>query len=362
MSTTISRLYNWVTDKTNSVKITASKMDAENDQIITALNRKVVCSGSAPGSPIAGQTWVDTTNKLIKIYRNNEWVIIGIVHVSGTAPSTMQTGDIWIDTSAAENVFKVRNKDNDEWDTVPTSPGAGVAWSYKNLSVVYTSATQVTVTADELVLEDTSNVKTIIRSVSEVIAITTSGASGLDTGSEAADTIYYVWIMRKSSDGTVNGLLSVKSTIADPPTWPSGYDQFALVGCVGNNHSSNFIPFKQTGKRYCFTTWATMYSGTPGASWVAVDLTPSNMDTNAGFVPSALSNFCFGAFGPTATGTADLSNVNSTALSQNPNVLIYGAGAAQEVGFNLDIQTADTLYVGGSAMILYLQGFEINKL
>lgn len=100
MSTLISRLYGFVTDKANGVKITASKVDGELDQDIVALNRKVLCSGSAPSAPIAGQTWVDTTNKLLKMYRNNEWVIQGIVHVGTSAPTTPQTGDLWFDTTA----------------------------------------------------------------------------------------------------------------------------------------------------------------------------------------------------------------------------------------------------------------------
>lgn len=99
MSTLISRLYNFVTDKANNVKITASRMDAENNQIIVALNRKVLCSASAPSSPIAGQTWVDTTNKFLKLYRNGEWVIQGIVHVGTSAPETPQLGDCWVDTT-----------------------------------------------------------------------------------------------------------------------------------------------------------------------------------------------------------------------------------------------------------------------
>ena len=98
MSTLISRLYSWATDKTNAVKITAARMDAENDQIITALNRKVLCASSAPDSPIAGQSWYDTTNKILKIYRNNEWVSMGGLHVAATAPSNPIEGDLWYET------------------------------------------------------------------------------------------------------------------------------------------------------------------------------------------------------------------------------------------------------------------------
>lgn len=83
MSTTISRLYNWVTDKANSVKITASRQDAELDQLIVAANRKALCASSAPSSPIAGQSWVDTsiTPPLLKTYNGTTWDVVG--HATG---------------------------------------------------------------------------------------------------------------------------------------------------------------------------------------------------------------------------------------------------------------------------------------
>lgn len=245
-----------------------------------------------------------------------------------------------------------------------TSSGGGVQGTVKNLVVAYASASSVTVTADELVLSDTSNQKANIYSVSETIEITTSGASGLDTGAEAANTIYYLWIIRKSSDGTVNGLMSLSSTA---PTMPAGYDQKALVSAVGNNNSSNFISFTQTGRRYCFTAWATIASGTV-AAWTAVDLTPANLTTNAGFVPSGLSNFCFGTIASTAADVI-LSNNNtvatSTTLAPNKYILDFATG---QVGttqpWQFDVITADTLYWGGSSAdaIVYLHGFECNKL
>lgn len=119
MSTVISRLYDWVTDKAGGVKITASKQDDELDQIIVGLNRKVLCSGSAPGSPIAGQTWIDTTNKFLKLYRNNEWVTMGPVHVSATGAvmGTPQEGDLWYDTTL--NTLQAYN--GATWDVIPTS-------------------------------------------------------------------------------------------------------------------------------------------------------------------------------------------------------------------------------------------------
>ena len=98
MSTEISRLYSFADDKINGIPITASRIDAEYNQNITALNQKVIIKATSPASPINGMLWLDSTNKLLKQYRNSEWVVMGIVHVSATQPTTSQTGDIWIDT------------------------------------------------------------------------------------------------------------------------------------------------------------------------------------------------------------------------------------------------------------------------
>ena len=140
MAGVVARIYNWVTDKANSVKITASRQDAELNQLIVALNKKVLCATSAPSSPIAGQTWVDTTNKIMKIYINNEWVGMGAVHVSTTAPTTLQEGFLWYDTT--NNVLKTYS---------------GSAWQsvLSNLSAIDTKTTPVL--ADSVAIVDSEN-------------------------------------------------------------------------------------------------------------------------------------------------------------------------------------------------------------
>lgn len=112
-----------------------------------------------------------------------------------------------------------------------------------NLYVRYTSATQVTVSADSVWLIDSSGDAKLFSSVSEVAAITSSGASGLDTGSEGSSTWYYVWLIGKT-DGTIDALLSASATA---PTLPSGYTYKGRVGVVRNNSSSDFEGFQQRG-------------------------------------------------------------------------------------------------------------------
>lgn len=238
---------------------------------------------------------------------------------------------------------------------------------WNNLVVSRTNATTVAVTADELVLQDTSFNSVRITSVNESISITTSGASGLVTAlSEAANTIYYIWIARKSSDGTVNGFLSTSAVFATVAgQLDSGYDQLALVSAVGNDNSSNFINFKQTGKQYRFTAWGTIASGNAGTgTWVSVDLTPANMSTNPAFVPSALSTQAIGTV--CGSDTAYVTNDNSVATGTTvaPNKIGTHSSSTGQIQYDLEVLTSDTLYwiSNGASAVLYLAGFEINKL
>jgi hypothetical protein len=75
--------------------------------------------------------------------------------------------------------------------------------------------------------------------------ISASGANGLDTGSEASSTWYYIYLIKKP-DGTVASLLSASAT---SPTLPSGYTMKRLIGAVYNNGSSNFEVFRQFGRK-----------------------------------------------------------------------------------------------------------------
>jgi hypothetical protein len=74
------------------------------------------------------------------------------------------------------------------------------------------------------------------------VDISTSGAGGLDTGSEAANTLYTCYIISGSSG--VAGILSTNQTT---PTLPAGYQYFRRVGAVRNNSSSNILNFTQEG-------------------------------------------------------------------------------------------------------------------
>ena len=127
MSTTISRIYNFVDDKNNGVPITSTRMDGELNQLVDSLNQKVIIKASAPSVPVAGQLWLDSTNKILKQYRNSEWVQMGVIHVATSAMATPQNGDFWLDST--NNILYARI--NGVWIQISNQPFAGFlsAWA-----------------------------------------------------------------------------------------------------------------------------------------------------------------------------------------------------------------------------------------
>lgn len=120
---------------------------------------------------------------------------------------------------------------------------AVIANSIKQVLVVKSNVTnpnyQVNITADLLSVQGV-----LVPSVSLTTSITSSGANGLDTGSEASSTWYAIHVITNATGSLVAGLLSVS---ASAPTLPTGYTKFRRVGWVRNNGSSNFVAFERIG-------------------------------------------------------------------------------------------------------------------
>jgi len=88
------------------------------------------------------------------------------------------------------------------------------------------------------VCRNAANTYTLIRTTSAgnlSVDPSGTGAGGLDTGSLANNTWYYIWVIAKSSDGTIAGLLS---TSASSPSMPSGYDVKRRIGACRTNGSA----------------------------------------------------------------------------------------------------------------------------
>jgi len=129
----------------------------------------------------------------------------------------------------------------------------------RNLHIECSNSTQVVIKQGSAVGADDGSI--VMEAGADItVDITNSGVNGLDQGSEASDTWYYIYMIWNPSTETVAGLLSASSS---NPTLPSGYDKKRLVGAVRNDGSSNFKHFLQRGnlvtasETVFSTTWQT---------------------------------------------------------------------------------------------------------
>lgn len=119
---------------------------------------------------------------------------------------------------------------------LPTGYLYGNALNYISASTVQVEAGAARNIADNFDLRLAANTNAVLSA---------SGVNGLDTGSEAASTWYYVWVIGDSTGANPTAtLLSLSSTVGGL-TFPAGYDRARRVGAVRNDGSSNLLQFNQ---------------------------------------------------------------------------------------------------------------------
>lgn len=197
MSTTYSRYFSALADYNAGNPIDDRDLDGEFDAMTIALNRKVLCAGSAPSAPIAGQTWVDTTNKYLKWYRNNEWIIITAVHVGSSAMATPQEGDAWYDTT--NDILQYYN--GAAWVSV-------FGWS-KGSDVASASTITLVAASNFFVVTGTTTITSITAgSAGRIVCLEFSGALTLTNGSNL-----------KLNGDLVTASLTTVTLVSDGTNW-----------------------------------------------------------------------------------------------------------------------------------------------
>jgi hypothetical protein len=127
---------------------------------------------SAPGSPVAGQMWWDTSNSLLKVYTGTAFKTVSSSTSSASTPSGGVTGDLWWDTTNGQ--LKVYN--GSSWTTIGPSFTSGTGTSGAIVETVAdTGAT------DHVVVKLYTN-NTLVATVSKDTAFTPqSSLSGFAT-------------------------------------------------------------------------------------------------------------------------------------------------------------------------------------
>jgi len=131
--------------------------------------------------------------------------------------------------------------------TAPTGSFATIPGYVKNAKLTYVSPSSITIGTGGLIstLNNHDDSKQISFSDTVTVDLSLTGAGGLDTGAEAADSWYAALVIGDSS--SVNLAKGMFTASPDSPTLPAGYDLYRRAGWVRNNASSNLLKFGHHG-------------------------------------------------------------------------------------------------------------------
>lgn len=397
------RTHNWVTDKNAGVKIQATRMDEEMDDMASAFTVCLTKDGQTDPTanlPMAsfkhtgvaetssrseyadtasvqdsaliwGGTAGGTANALtitpspaIDAYRagqkfqfitssNNSGAVtldvngLGAKAVTKHGANALANGD-FILSEIVEVCY-----DGTQFQYVNARSGSGpsgnVIDQHKRLVVKRASVSTVDVDCTFLTFERTglNTIKIRENAINLTVDITASGANGLDNGAEANSTWYYIWAVHNPDTNVSAGLLSISSTA---PTLPANYTYRALVGAVYNDAGGDFVDFHQRGNRVEIAQTNALTDGT-AATATLVDFsaivpdTATSMDMTVNVKSSdTTTELKQVLINPRATGTVG-DNVNAVTMT-SPSAGDVGLQAKSSQLF----ETAQNLWyrVGGN--------------
>lgn len=258
--------------------------------------------------------------------------------------------------------------DGTDWvlmDQLPTATNnlVGIVGAAKNLKVSTTGTSAVvTVSADELVVENATNAYATLRAFAIAPSFAAAGANGLDVGaagSQTASTWYSVWVIWNGA--TIAGLLSLSATA---PTLPPGYTHAARVAWVRTDATANKFPlsFRQAGRRARYviapgsnlTTLPFVASGAQGALTpvlVAASIVNA-VPTTAGMISVQLTS----PSGIWAIAAPNISAPQSVCALQISNA----AGTQTTLSADFMIEGSTVGYAASGSAALYASGWEDN--
>lgn len=238
---------------------------------------------------------------------------------------------------------------------------AAIVGSFSNLklSANGTSA-QVSITANELVVESAANTYLTLRNINISPSLAAAGANGLDAGVSAINTWYSAWVIWNST--TIAGLFSLSATA---PIMPSGYTHKARVGWVRSDSTANKFPlaFKQEGADVQFAVASAtnvlnlpvVASGVAGnvstPTWTPISLS-SFIAPTAARVRGSLYQSVISA--NAAAILAPNGNYGAIGSATNPPPLVTnGSGAAtMSVPFDFLVESNSIYWASNNASIL----------
>lgn len=193
--------------------------------------------------------------------------------------------------------------------------------------------------------------------VAVTIDATVNGLNGLDTGSLAASTLYYVYVIADPQAYNVAGCMISTSTT---PLMPYGYSAWALIGYVATDAASHFLKGFWTDDK---SSWRTFMFDAPQevlAAGAAAAYTAVNLSA---LVPSVQNTPVFLQSTFTAAAAGDIENLQPFGAVGDAVTVIgqrAGAIASQDlVMARLDSGAAKVEYkVSAGALKLDVAGYQ----
>lgn len=232
--------------------------------------------------------------------------------------------------------------------------------SYAGLAIDNNATTpdsELDISVQEIVLKNSSNNAILVSTLTETLDAATTGLNALDTGSLAADTWYYVYVI---SNGSTHGtLLSVSAT---SPTLPSGYDYWARVGVTKTDSTSDFYGFSQRGNSFMWARDESVLDETFGA--VATTATAVDLSTWVPSVATEVKLFGIAATSGTANGFCSVgfdTNVDHDLATGFRSTVVIDT----RTRIKLPLRTAQTIYYAcssstGLAFRIMVDGFMLD--
>lgn len=245
--------------------------------------------------------------------------------------------------------------------------GTAALAPFRNLKIANNGGspqTTLDITVDEITLATGSGTPTYLRNITASANITVSGAGGLDTGSEAGSTFYYVYAIH---NGTLTkGLLSTSGT---SPNLPSGYTYFGLIGLIYNDIGSSFVTSCQLNRQVAVKSALPIQSNTAAAtSWVAVSTAPALIPPIAhrvwGIAVVTTSTDLVVSIGGVNDHAAFESMIGVATSGNATDLLGTGSSTCYAAGnWSCTLTTAQTIYYKTSVqtthLLLYFTGYEL---
>ena len=241
---------------------------------------------------------------------------------------------------------------------------ASAAAFFKNLKIQVTSNTAATVSADLVQMANASGA-TISKAVSSTIGTGATGLNGLDTGTVAASTWYYVWAV---SNGTTTGVVLSTSSTAPNSAITATYPYYARIGALRTAATAVLMATVQYGRRVQYVVGGVnvanlpiMSSGAQGSpttpTWVAVSVStfvPATAFVIVGVVATG-NGYTFMAAPNNSYGTAN-STTNPPPVAHVP----YSGETGLTETFSFVLESTNIYWAVAGAGSLACLGWEDN--